>query len=141
MFIFPVTQLLLRRVFGRANISKDNPNGLIVIETLFPMIGGFFAAWLLIPYQPDFVFPMSAIAVGTHYFGFRSAYGDWANWILGGAMSTVGASAILYRLPVPAIIPFVIAALEITFGLWFTWIGIAKEGKAESCSASETGRT
>jgi NO-binding membrane sensor protein with MHYT domain len=91
------------------------------------MIGGFLAAWLLIPYRPDFVFPMSAIAVGAHYFGFRTAYGDWTNWILGGIMCAVGIASIFYGMPASGIVAYVISAIEVCFGLCLTWIGIAKE--------------
>ena len=92
--IFPITSLLVQGVLRCEPVSAKNPGGLTVIETIVPMIAGFMAAWLLMPYRPDFVFPMSAIAVGAHYFGFRTAYGDWTNWVLGGTMCLVGMGAI-----------------------------------------------
>jgi len=49
IFIFPVSKLALKLFFQRAPESKSNPGGLIVLETVFPMIGGLFAAWLLLP--------------------------------------------------------------------------------------------
>jgi hypothetical protein len=127
MLIFPAASFIVRRVFRRKSVSQENPNGLIVIETLFPMIGGFLAAWLFIPYRPDFVFPMSAIAVGAHYFGFRTAYGDWTNWILGGIMCAVGIASMFSGVPASGIVAYIISAIEIGFGLYLTWIGIAKE--------------
>ena len=63
MFIFPISKVVLSIFFKRKSESKGNPGGLVVIETVFPMIGGLFAAWLLLPYRPEFVFPMAAIAV------------------------------------------------------------------------------
>ena len=91
------------------------------------MIGGLLAAWLLIGYRPDFVFPMAAIAVGTHYFGFRTAYGDWTYWVLGGVMCLVGVGAIFARVPSAGTVPFVIAAVEVGFGAWFTWQGLGDD--------------
>src|SRR3546814_12510337 len=40
------------------------------------MIGGLFAAWLFLPFQPTYAFPLAAIAVGTHYAVFKTVYGD-----------------------------------------------------------------
>jgi hypothetical protein len=137
MLIFPVASFTVRSFFGRDKLSQANPGGLTVIETIFPMIGGFLAAWLLIPYRPDFAFPMSAIAVGAHYFGFRTAYGDWSNWILGGTMCAVGVAAIFYGLPAPHVVPYVIAAIEMAFGSWLTWVSLSKECK--DTSADQTG--
>ncbi|MFO0940149.1 MAG: hypothetical protein U0930_05220 [Pirellulales bacterium] len=131
MLIFPIATLILRGVFGCNKLSRTNPGGLMVIETIFPMIGGLLAAWLLLPYRPDFVFSMSAIAVGTHYFGFRSAYGDWTNWILGGAICSVGVTAIFAGLPTAPMVPFVIAVLEMVFGFWLTWISLSKDRPAK----------
>ncbi len=122
MFIFPIASFIVRYIFGRPNVTPGNPSGLIVIETIFPMIGGLLAAWLMIPYRPDFVFPISAIAVGAHYFGFRTAYGDWTNWVLGGTMCAVGIGTIFYGLPASNIVPYAIAVIEICFGCWLTWI-------------------
>ena len=134
MLIFPVSSLILRTFFQRGKVSSANPGGLTVVETVFPMIGGLFAAWLLLPYRPDFVFPVSAIAVGTHYFGFRTAYGDWTNWALGGTMCIVGVAAVLYRLPAPSIVPFIIAGVEVLFGIWFCFSSLANDKKASSVS-------
>lgn len=127
MLIFPVASLIARSCFGRPKVSPGNPGGLTVIETIFPMIGGFLAAWLLIPYRPDLAFPISAIAVGAHYFGFRTAYGDWTNWVLGGFLCAVGMGAIFYGLPARSSVPYVVAAIEIVFGCWLTWMSLVKE--------------
>ena len=129
MFIFPISKLVLKVFFQREPESKLNPGGLIVIETVFPMIGGLFAAWLLLPYKPEFVFSISAIAVGAHYFGFRTAYGDWTYWILGGALCLVGAGSIMFRVPASNLVPFAIALIEILFGIWFIVVDL-KERKS-----------
>ncbi len=136
MLIFPVSSLILRTVFRRGTVSSNNPGGLTVIETVFPMIGGLLAAWLLLPYRPDFVFPVAAIAVGAHYFGFRTAYGDWTNWILGGAMCLVGAAAVFIRLPASNIVPYVIAGIELVFGIWLTSISLVNDNEEPSAGKS-----
>jgi hypothetical protein len=60
---------------------------------------------------------VAAIAVGTHYFGFRTAYGDWTNWILGGTMCVVGVAAVFIRTPAPNI--FLSSLQELKLSLVF----------------------
>jgi hypothetical protein len=127
MLIFPIATLIVRGFLGRKPVSKKNPGGVTVIETIVPMITGLMAAWLLMPYRPEFVFPISAIAVGAHYFGFRTAYGDWTNWVLGGTMCMVGLGSIFVGTPSPHLVPYLIAAIETAFGSWLTWKSILTE--------------
>ena len=82
------------------------------------MIGGLFAAWLLLPGRPEFVFSVSAIAVGTHYFGFRTAYGDWTYWVFGAVLCMIGISSIALAIPSSSLVPFIVAIVEIVFGIW-----------------------
>ncbi|MEM7114516.1 MAG: hypothetical protein AAF614_18920 [Chloroflexota bacterium] len=117
MLIFPLTVAFLRAFTNRSLPSEENPGGRMVIETLFPMIAMFFAAWLILPMRPEFVMPLAAIAVGAHYFGFRSAYGDILYWILGGLMCVLGVSSILYSIPSSTIVPYIVAIFEIAFGI------------------------
>ena len=134
MLIFPVASLIPKFLFGREPIADNNPSGLTIIETVFPMIGGLLAAWLLVPHRPEFVFPVAAIAVGTHYFGFRTAYGDWSNWVLGGMISCVGASSIFLSLPSTDSIPYLVAVIEFAFGGWLTYRSVQSH---DSKQASE----
>lgn len=117
MFIFPISKLIMSAVVRRPSVSQGNPGGLVVIETVFPMIAGLFAAWLLMPHRPEFVFGMSAIAVGTHYFGFRTAYGDWIYWAFGAILSSIGFSSIAMGAPGGEFVPFVVAIVEVLFGI------------------------
>ena len=127
MLIFPIATLVVRKVFHRLPPSKENPGGLTVIETVFPMIGGFLAAWLILPHRIDFVFPICAIAVGGHYFGFRTAYGDKTYWLLALVMCVSGLAAIFFKFPPETVFPYVIAGIEIIFGVLFTWNGMSVE--------------
>ena len=122
MLIFPLSKLVLGIFYRRASESKGNPGGLIVIETVFPMIGGLFAAWLLLPHRPEYVFPIAAIAVGAHYFGFRTAYGDWTYWVLGAVICLLGALSIISGIPPSTTLPYIVAVVEILFGIWFVGV-------------------
>ena len=70
---------------------------------------------------------MAAIAVGAHYFGFRTTYGDWTNWVLGGILCVVGVAAICIGVPPPNIVPYVIAGVEIAFGIGLTTVSLSKD--------------
>ena len=124
MTIFPLGTLIVRSVFRRDAPSDQNPGGRIVVETVFPMIGGLFAAWLLLPHRPEAVFPIAAIAVGAHYFGFRSAYGPIGYWVLATIMCVLGVAAVLGGVPHHGTVPYWIAAIEVGFGVWLTWSGL-----------------
>ena len=125
MTIFPIATLVVRGVFRRGPPSPENPGGRIVIETVFPMIGGLLAAWLLVPHRPEVVFPVAAIAVGAHYFGFRTAYGSVVYWVLAAVMCLVGLASIFMGVPDHVAVPYVIAAIEIAFGVWLTWTALS----------------
>lgn len=130
MLIFPISALLVRFVFRRPAVTPGNPGGTTVIETVFPMIAGLLAAWLILPHRPEFVFPLAAIAVGAHYFGFRTAYGAWIYWVLGGVMCAVGLAAIFAVRTPPGTVAFVIAGIEVAFGLAFTVLGLRRSPQA-----------
>lgn len=117
MFIFPIAAGLERLFLKTPPPASDNPNARIVIETIPPMIAMLIAIWFMIPHYPSLAFPFAAIAVGTHYFGFRSAYGMMTYWALAALMTVVGAMAI-WVIPVPApTFIFIIAAIEVAFGI------------------------
>lgn len=123
MLIFPISNVLVRTVFRRPAPLKGNPGGVIVIETVFPMLAGFLAAWLIMPYQPDWVFPLAAIAVGAHYFGFRTAYGDATYWVFAAVLCLLGLLAIFVGMPGPDLVPYAVAVIEFLFGIWLIWAG------------------
>ena len=127
MLIAPVGMLIVRKIFRRGTPVPGNPGGITVIETVFPMIGGFLAAWLILPYRPDFVFPLCAIAVGAHYYGFRTAYGDNAYWFIASALCVAGIGSIFAKFPDAAALPYAVAAMEVAFGCWLTWRGLSHE--------------
>ena len=99
--IFPLATLVCRFGFRRAKESRDNPLGLVALESTIAMIGGLIAAWLFVPFAPAFVFPLAAIAVGTHYLVFKTAYGDRLYWILGAIITCVGLFGIFNVVPIP----------------------------------------
>ena len=139
MLIFPISAGIVRYVVGRPPPGSENTGGVTVMETVVPMIGGLFAAWLIMPYRPEFVFPLASLAVGAHYFGFQTAYGDRTYWVLGGIMCIVGCTSIILQQPVHYVVPYLVAGIEIGFGLWLTAIGL-QERQDSPATTSASGQ-
>jgi hypothetical protein len=124
MLIFPVSAAASRLAFRRAKEAADNPLGLLALESTIAMIGGLFAAWLILPYKPDFVFPLAAIAIGTHYAVFRTVYGDRTFWLLGGLITAVGLLGIYPVFPLPGGPILAVGVIELLFALVVTRRGM-----------------
>lgn len=125
MFIYPAGLFLSRVVFRRPAEAKTNPIAGAVLECTAAMIAGLFAAWLFLPYKPEYVFPLAALAVGTHFGVFKTVYGDRLFWLLAAAVSAIGLVDILV-MPVRPSVAFAVAATEATFALILTLRGLAR---------------
>lgn len=119
MLIFPASTFASRMIFRRERESAANPLGMTALESTIAMIGGLFAAWLLLPLKPALVFPLAAIAVGTHYAAFKTVYGDRLYWMLAAIITTIGVFDILVA-PVFGGVPFAVALVEFAFGFGLT---------------------
>lgn len=117
MLIFPLSLLTVRLVFRRAAPQAGNGLTAIALESTVAMIGGFFAAYLLLPHAPGLVLPLAALAVGTHYFAFRTLYGDVAFPILGTIISALGLNAAFGWIAIPVGLLWCVAGVELLFGV------------------------
>jgi hypothetical protein len=84
------------------------------------MIGGFFAAWLFLLSKPAYVFPLMAVAVGTHYAAFRTVYGNILFWLLAGLITAVGVLDILGYMRLPGGPTLAVGIIEVLFGILLT---------------------
>lgn len=116
MLIFPLSALLCQFIFRRAKASRGNVLGRVALESTIAMIAGLFVAWLLLQLKPEFVFPVAALAVGTHYFAFRTVYGDVLFWVLGALITAVGVASI-YAVAIPGGPILAVGVIEILFAL------------------------
>lgn len=120
MSIFPLSLLVNRVLLRRASESPENPFGRLVLESTVAMIAGLFAAWLFLRHDPALVMPLAALAVGAHYFAFRTAYGLSSFWALGAVIVAMGVAAV-YGVPLLAgSLVAAVGLVEITFGLVLT---------------------
>ena len=129
VLIFPLSQLILRGLLRHPPLRPGNLGARIVGETVAPMIGALLGAWLLIPYRPELVFPLAAIAVGAHYFAFRSAYGDRTFWLLGAILCGIGIVPIfLFPTPAPTV-AFAVSGAELLIGVMLTMQSRSRRGR------------
>jgi hypothetical protein len=117
MLIYPLGLAASRLLFRRAAESPDNPMGPVALESTIAMIGCLLAAWLILPLKPDLVFPIAAIAVGTHYFVFKTAYGDRTYWLLAALITAVGLVDIFDMATLPGGLILAVGAIEMLFAL------------------------
>ncbi|GLQ21132.1 DUF7010 family protein [Algimonas porphyrae] len=118
--IFPLSAVIEKLFFKRPGLKSGNPGGALVMETLPAMIAVLLIGFLLLDMRPEWVFPLAAIAVGAHYFPFRTAYGDRTYWVLGGLMMGVGFASLATGHPDALGVALAIAVIEIGFGIWLT---------------------
>ncbi len=124
MLIFPLGSLVDKYMFARPAKTTDNPLTMLGLESTICMLGGFYAAWLILPIIPDYTFPLAAIAVGTHYFPFKTLYGDRTYWLLGALITAVGVAAIVTGTPNAFALMAFVAAIEIGFGIYLARTGL-----------------
>jgi hypothetical protein len=90
MFIYPLTQLVLRLLGGPWALSRANPLRQLSIQVAFtvpltlPVVGG--AAL----HNVNWFYPGCMIVVGAHYLPFMFMYGMWQYGVLAGALLAGG---------------------------------------------------
>ena len=120
MLIFPLSLAASRLLFRRARESGDNPMGMVALESTIAMIGGLLAAWLILPLKPELAFSLAAVAVGTHYFVFKTAYGDRLYWALAALITAVGLFAIFNVMAIPGGPIVAVGVIEVLFAIVLT---------------------
>lgn len=118
MIIFPLSSAVCRLGFGRSASVKGNPLGLVALESTISMIAGLIAAWLLLASRPNVVIPVAALAVGAHYFAFKTAYGDRTFWALGAMLTLLGGISLCLPAGHDVDVMIAFAVIELGFGLW-----------------------
>ncbi len=93
MFLFPLTQILLR-VMGRpAKLSPENTLGRLAMQVAFTVPVGFLLVVAAALYSENWFFPAAMVVVGAHYLPFMFLYGMPMFGVLGGLLIAGGASA------------------------------------------------
>ena len=127
MLIFPLSLVVNRALLGRARESPENPFGRLVLESTVAMIAGLFAAWLFLRHDAALVMPLAALAVGAHYFAFRTAYGLAVYWGLGAVIVAMSVGALYGLAPLAGFLVVTVGVVEIAFGLVLTVRAVRRE--------------
>ena len=117
MLIYPLGLAASRLLFRRASELASNPMGPIALESTIAMIGCLLAAWLILPLRPEMVFPIAAIAIGTHYFVFKTAYGDRTYWLLAAIVTALGLAEIFDVAQLGGGMILAVGVIEVAFGV------------------------
>ncbi len=90
VFIFPLTQLVIRLLGRPASLRKDNPFNQLAMQVAFiiPLCLPVIAGATL--YRQNWFYPAFLIVVGAHYLPFMTLYGMWQYAILAGAFISGG---------------------------------------------------
>ena len=94
--------------------------GPVALESTIAMIGCLLAAWLILPLRPELVFPIAAVAVGTHYFVFKTAYGDRTYWLLAAIVTALGLAEIFDVTQLSGGLIVAVGIIEVAFGTMLT---------------------
>jgi hypothetical protein len=96
MFIFPVTQLVLRGMGRPASLRPENPLRELAIETAFlvPLLLPLVGAAAL--YKTAWFYPAMMMVVGAHYLPFSFLYGMRQFIALSGVLLSAGLLLGLY---------------------------------------------
>jgi hypothetical protein len=110
MFIFPLTQLLLRVMGRRALLSRENPMGQLAMQVAFTIPLNLLVVAGATLYRLNWFYPACMVAIGSHYLPFMFLYGMWQFAVLAGVL--IGGGVVI-GLAVPEVF---------STGGWFTGV-------------------
>jgi hypothetical protein len=132
MFIFPLTQLLLRLMDGPYSLAKGHPMNGLAMQIAFtvpfslPLI---FAATL---YHSNWFYPAFMIVVGAHYLPFIFLYGMWQFGVLAGLLIGGGIVMGMYQLNTFALGGWFAAAVLLVFAFIGRSVALRESGPGRS---------
>ncbi len=108
IFIFPLTQLLLRLTGRPASLPKGHPMNALAMQVAFALPLNLPLVFAATVHRQNWFYPAFMIAVGSHYLPFIFLYGMWQFGML--AALLVG-SGLVIGLYVPSVF---------SLGAWLT---------------------
>jgi hypothetical protein len=96
MFIFPLTQLVLRVIGRPAKASEDNELWPLGAQVAFIVPINFLLVGAATLYRENWFFPAAMIVVGAHYLPFITLYGMKMFGILAALLILAGAALAVY---------------------------------------------
>jgi hypothetical protein len=96
IFIFPMTQLLLRLMGRRASLPKGHPMNALAMQVAFVLPLSLPLVFASTAYRQNWFYPAFMIALGAHYLPFIFMYGMWQFGILAAFLIGSGLTIGLY---------------------------------------------
>lgn len=96
MFIFPLTQALIRALGRPGKTSEDNGLWPLGAQTAFTVPINFLLVGAATLYRQNWFFPAAMIVVGAHYLPFITLYGMRMFGVLAGLLVIGGLTLALY---------------------------------------------
>jgi hypothetical protein len=130
IFIFPMTQLLLRLMARPASLPKGHPMNALAMQVAFVLPLTLPLVFAATAYRENWFYPAFMIALGSHYLPFIFLYGMWQFGVL--AAFLIG-SGLLIGMYLPSIF---------SLGGWSTAVMLlvfAFVGRSVVLSDNETG--
>ena len=82
IFIFPMTQLLLRSMAQPASLPKGHPMNALAMQVAFVLPLNLPIVFAATAYRQNWFYPAFMVALGTHYLPFIFLYGMWQFGVL-----------------------------------------------------------
>lgn len=118
MFIFPLTQLVVRLIGRPGKVSKQNGLWMLGSQTAFTVPINFLLVGAATLYNTNWFFPAAMIVVGSHYLPFISLYGMKMFGILAAVLVIAGAGLALYGPPIFSLGGWITGVVLILFAFW-----------------------
>jgi hypothetical protein len=96
IFIFPLTQLVLRMMSRPASLPKGHPMNALGMQVAFVLPLSLLLAFAATAYRENWFYPAVMIALGAHYLPFIFMYGMWQFGVLAAALLGSGMAIGLY---------------------------------------------
>jgi hypothetical protein len=96
VFIFPLTQLLLRLMGRRSSLDKGHPMNQLAMQVAFTLPLNLPLVAAATAYRLNWFYPAFMIALGTHYLPFIFLYGMWQFGALSAVLLGAGVAIGLY---------------------------------------------
>jgi len=95
IFIFPLTQLLLRSMGQPASLPKGHPMNALATQVAFVLPLNLPIVFAATAYRQNWFYPAFMVALGTHYLPFIFLYGMWQFGVL--AALLIGSGLVIGR--------------------------------------------
>jgi len=127
MFIFPLTQLVMRLMGRSGKVSAENSLWALGAQTAFIVPLNFLLVGAATLYREAWFFPAAMVVVGSHYLPFITLYGMKMFGVLAGLMVLSGFMLGLYGPQIFSLAGWLGAVLLIVFAFVGRYIVLREE--------------